>query len=510
MKKILSVLLVCIMLFSSVSIIACADTVQYYRDGLFEFYLEDGGAHIVNVLSSASQTTELTIPLRLCYDADKKISAPTLSSIVDDDNDAPDPFGSDYAYVTAVEEGALDSYISTLTTLSISRYVEDFDYNELLFEATELTAINVDEHNTYFTSSAGTLYSGDGKTLLVHPQASADNSILSTTTAFAPSAFQNSALIESITIPAGVTGISEHCFDACSALKTVDFTAAKLGNIGSYAFANTALESVNLGSYMKLVNSFAFFGCSSLSSLTIPQNAKNVVLGSGSFIGCPIKKLTVYRSVIEVGDHAIGYYYDSDLSLKAYDDLVVTSYKFNEEKSATTPLYQYVKANDIKFIPLDDIYTVQYTYEQLAGVPATMYLYKNGDLKYTADSESGVFTVEFAAAATYDVYFLSKFGLLIKVDTVSIKATDYKEEYIAQVEKYEPIGEVLKDGVINIKDISLLLKSGNFMSANDSLDIDMDGIVGISDVSIVLMSRNYGKIADSITEDYDTPIIPLP
>ena len=41
MKKILSVLLVCIMLFSSVSIIACADTVQYYRNGLFEFYLED-------------------------------------------------------------------------------------------------------------------------------------------------------------------------------------------------------------------------------------------------------------------------------------------------------------------------------------------------------------------------------------------------------------------------------------------------------------------------------------
>ena len=146
MKKILSVLLVCIMLFSSVSIIACADTVQYYRDGLFEFYLEDGGAHIVNVLSSASQTTELTIPLRLCYDADKKISAPTLSSIVDDDNDAPDPFGSDYAYVTAVEEGALDSYISTLTTLSISRYVEDFDYNEVREYRKKLVSAMIEEN----------------------------------------------------------------------------------------------------------------------------------------------------------------------------------------------------------------------------------------------------------------------------------------------------------------------------------------------------------------------------
>ncbi|MBQ6379976.1 MAG: leucine-rich repeat protein [Clostridia bacterium] len=509
MKKILSIVLVCVLLLSSMSVLAFAEKTQYYRDGMYEFYIADGGAHIVNIRPTTTPISEVTIPLRLCWDADKKIDAPTNAGIGDDDNDAPDPFGTNYVYVTAVEEGALDNYTDILTKINIARFVEDIDMDSL--RADTLQSITVDEDSPYFAAYNGTLYNKDKTKLLLHPVASSDNSILSTTTSFEPYAFRDCTLLTSIVLPAGVTGISERCFEGCTALKSIDFSAAKVGNIGSYAFLNAGLESVNLGQYIKLVNSFAFFGNSNLKTLTIPKEAKNVVLKAGAFLGCPIENFTVYRSIAEIGDRAIGYYYDDELQIQKYEDLAITSYKFNEDKTQTTPVYQYAKkqANDFKFIPLDDIYTVQYTYDQLNGTPAQMMLYKGETKKYSVDSSNGVFTADFVARDTYEVYFISKFGLLVRAGSVEIKTSDYQEEYSAEATKYEPIGDVTRDGKISVLDVAALLTDGIFATDNTDYDIDMDGTVGISDVSIVLASANYGKFAEALPDDFTTPPIHL-
>ena len=501
MKKFLSILLVCVMVFSCFGILAFADNVQYYRDGIFEFYIgEDTGAHITNILESDS--TEITIPLALEWNDDNKIS-----SISDDDNDTDDPFVKNLAYVTAIEDAAFDNYSESLTKLSIPKYVSEMDIDSLRIAT--LSAIEVDTANETYAGVNGTLYNAAKTKLLLHPQASSDNSIESTVTAFAEKAFADSVNITSITIPAAVTAISSHCFDGCTALASVDMSAAKIGKIGSYAFLNTALQEVNLGQYIKLVENFAFFGCGALKTLVIPEEAKNVSLGAGSFIGCPIKNLTIYRSVVEIGDKAIGFYYDGDFQLQPYTDLVITSYKYDAEMTNQTAVYNYVKANGIKFIPLDDIYCLSFTDNQFVGRASKMYLYVGTKLKYTVESENGKFEVKNVPRAKYDVFFITKFGLVIKDSAVNIKTEDYKEEYNRTVTKYDPIGNVNGDTRIDIQDVAEILKEENYASTNTAFDIDGDGVVGLSDISIILAKNNYAKNGDTLPDPNTTPIIPL-
>ena len=502
MKKFFSILLVCVMVFSCFSVLAFADDVQYYRDGIFEFYIgEDTGAHIVNIL--ASDSTEITIPLALEWEDSNKIS-----SIVDDDNDTDDPFVKNLAYVTAIEDAAFDHYSESLTKLSIPKYVSKMDIDSLRIPT--LSAIAVDAANeTYASSASGTLYNAAKTTLLLHPQASNDNSIEPTVTAFAEYAFADSVNITNITIPAKVTMISSHCFDGCTALANVDMSAAKIGKIGTYAFLNTALSEVNLGQYIKRVDNFAFFGCDALKTLVIPEAATNVSLGAGAFIGCPIENLTVYRSVVEIGDKAIGFYYDEDFALQQYDNLVITSYKYDETMTNQTTVYNYVKANNIKFIPLDDIYCLTFTDNQFVGKESTMFLFVGNKKMYTVDSDTGVFEVKNVARANYGVYFMTKFGLVMKDAALSIKTEDYQEEYNRTVTKYDPIGNVNGDTKIDIQDVAEILKEENYGSNNASFDIDEDGVVGLSDISIILAKNNYAKNGDTLPDKNTTPIIPI-
>ncbi|MBR2589336.1 MAG: leucine-rich repeat protein [Clostridia bacterium] len=523
MKKFISILLVIVMVFSCVGVFAFADTTQYYRDGMYEFYIgSDGGAHIVNVIYYEAHAQELDLPFRLCFDDDKKVdsikttdiqttsakaNSVKASGIEDDDNDAPDPFGANYAYVTALEAESLNAYVSTLKKISFDTYVSDIDIDTLRLE--QLEEIVVDENNTTYSSSNGTLYSADGKKLILHPQHSSDNSILSTVTSFETKAFSDSTEISSITVPSGVTKIPDRCFEGCTALASIDMSNAKIGKIGIYAFLNTALTAVNLGAYIKLVDSFAFFGNSNLTSVTIPQEAKNVVLGAGSFIGCPIEELTVYRSIIEMNDKAIGFYYDDDFALQQYDNLVVTTYKYDEAMENTTAMYNYLKTNAIKFVPLDDIYDINIDYEQLKGYDAVMYLYKGSTKKYTVNSENGIFELQNIPRANYDAFFISKFGLAVKGTSINIQISDYKEQYNKLVLKHQPIGNVNGDNKIDINDIAALLEEDVYTSANADYDINMDGIVDFRDVSIILAKNNYGAQGETLPKEGTTPIIPI-
>ncbi|MBR0414535.1 MAG: leucine-rich repeat protein [Clostridia bacterium] len=507
MKKILSIVLVTVMVLSCLSVVAFAGSTQYYRDGIFEFYIEDGGARIVNIRIPSSPSTEVTIPLSLCWDDEKKIDAPTNASIPDDDNDAPDPFGVNYAYVTALDSTALDNYAQSITKLKVARYVEELDMDSL--RAPTLQSIEVDDQNTTYASYNGTLYNAAKTKLILHPIASSDNSILSSVTSFEKYAFQDCSLVTNVTIPAGVTSIPERCFEGCTALTSIDMSAAPIGNIGNYAFLNCGLQSVTFGSKIKLINSYAFFNNASLTSVIIPQDAKNVVLKAGAFLGCPIENFKVYRSIVEIGAKAIGYYYDADLSLQKYEDMIITSYKYNADKSATNCIYDYAKSDVFKFIPLDDIFSLTYTYDQVDGYDATMYLFKGDTKKYTLKSDNGVFTATDMAAGTYEVYIVSQFGLTIKADTVKIDTADFQEEYTGSTDVYEPIGDVTRDGKINVNDIAALLTEGIYMSDNPNYDIDKDGVVGFGDTSIVLASANYGEFSESLPEDFTTPTLPL-
>ena len=69
-----------------------------------------------------------------------------------------------------------------------------------------------------------------------------------------------------------VTSVPPHAFYGCEALRSVGLPAS-LTVIGEYAFAGSALESIDLASVMK-IDEYAFAGCNALKSVTVPSSAR--------------------------------------------------------------------------------------------------------------------------------------------------------------------------------------------------------------------------------------------
>ena len=89
-------------------------------------------------------------------------------------------------------------------------------------------------------------------------------------------AFANCTSLENITFPEGgkcdYTGTGAFYF--CSSIKEIQFPSS-MGYIGEKAFMGcTALERVVLNPQIKEIDRYAFFGCSSLSSINLPKETK--------------------------------------------------------------------------------------------------------------------------------------------------------------------------------------------------------------------------------------------
>ncbi|MBR7070973.1 MAG: leucine-rich repeat protein [Clostridia bacterium] len=90
--------------------------------------------------------------------------------------------------------------------------------------------------------------------------------------------------IESIVLPAGLTGIGEYAFDHCSNLASVTFPTS-LVEIGNRAFSHCgALTSVTLPNSVLLIGEAAFEYCSSLESVVLSDSLK--VIPVDCFLRC--------------------------------------------------------------------------------------------------------------------------------------------------------------------------------------------------------------------------------
>ena len=149
-------------------------------------------------------------------------------------------------------------------------------------------------------------------------------------------AFYGCSGLTSITIPNSVTSISYSAFSGCSGLTSIEVTAGNAkyhsqGNciienknktlilgcknsvipvdgsvtsIGSYAFSGcSGLTSTTIPNSVTLISYTAFSGCRGLTSITIPNSVTSI--GIAAFRGCSgLTSITIPNSVTSIGDSA--------------------------------------------------------------------------------------------------------------------------------------------------------------------------------------------------------------
>ena len=113
-------------------------------------------------------------------------------------------------------------------------------------------------------------------------------------------AFYGCSGLTSLTIPSGVTSISDLAFEGCSGLTSLTIPSS-VTSIGWYAFSGcSGLTSLTIPSGVTSIGNQTFEGCSGLTSLTIPSGVTSI--GNYAFAGCSrLTSLTIPSGVTEIG-----------------------------------------------------------------------------------------------------------------------------------------------------------------------------------------------------------------
>ncbi len=108
------------------------------------------------------------------------------------------------------------------------------------------------------------------------------------------SAFRNCTTLTSVSIPICVTSIGANAFYGCSNLASVTLesnaivSASRTTSTSMKSIFGEQVKTYILGASINAIGSYAFYGCSGLTSITIPYGVTSI--GSSAFAGMNIKK----------------------------------------------------------------------------------------------------------------------------------------------------------------------------------------------------------------------------
>ena len=97
--------------------------------------------------------------------------------------------------------------------------------------------------------------------------------------------------------------IGDRAFYGCSSLTTITLPAG-LATIGGHAFSGcSSLTTVTLPAGLTTIGDFAFYGCSSLTTIILPAGLATI--GGGAFAGCSsLTTITLPAGLTTIGDCA--------------------------------------------------------------------------------------------------------------------------------------------------------------------------------------------------------------
>lgn len=125
-------------------------------------------------------------------------------------------------------------------------------------------------------------------------------------TAILDNAFDGAINLKSITIPDSITIVGDNAFNNCGKLSFTEYESALyLGNknnpyIVLVKAKDASITSCTVTDKTKAICSNAFYGCSNLLAITIPNNVTNI--GAGAFYGCSsLSQINIPEGVDAIG-----------------------------------------------------------------------------------------------------------------------------------------------------------------------------------------------------------------
>ncbi len=274
-----------------------------------------------------------------------------------------------------------------LTSVTISKSVTKIDENAFS-DCDIITSIIVDDNNTVYSSQDGILYNKQKTEFVYIPRNhnfKGDFIIPNGITVIRDNEFAGFDSLTSITIPDSVTSIGSWAFEDCRNLKSVTIGSGVTSIYFNSFLGCSSLESITVDSQNTVYHSknnclikteskelilgcresviptdgsvtsigrIAFSGCSSLTSITIPDSVTSI--GESAFFGCTsLTCISIPESVTSVGEFAF-----LDCSSLEYNEYNNVKYLGNSDN-----LYiVLINVIDIPVTPLDIPKTVKVIY----------------------------------------------------------------------------------------------------------------------------------------------------